>query len=59
MEQYTRLNEQEMATVLQQFDIAPVTSFKLLDGGYENTNYFHKSLFLYRAWTQLLLLKIC
>ncbi|HIF03332.1 MAG TPA: hypothetical protein EYQ84_08605 [Nitrospinaceae bacterium] len=43
MEQYTRLNEQEMATVLQQFDIAPVTSFKLLDGGYENTNYLVKS----------------
>lgn len=39
MEQYTRLNEQEMVTVLQQFDITPVTSFKLLDGGYENTNY--------------------
>ena len=39
MEQYTRLNEQEMATVLQQFDLTPVTSFKLIEGGLENTNY--------------------
>lgn len=39
MELYTRLNEQEIGEVLQQFEIGPIISFKLLDGGFENTNY--------------------
>lgn len=36
---YTRLTEIDIATILQQFEIGPVTSFQLLTGGYENTNY--------------------
>ncbi|MCP4311456.1 MAG: homoserine kinase [Bacteroidetes bacterium] len=37
------MNKEEIAIVLQQFEIGPVTSSKLLDGGYENTNYLVKS----------------
>lgn len=43
MEHYTRLNKEEIAIVLEQFEIGPVTSFKLLVGGYENTNYLVNS----------------
>lgn len=43
MEQYTRLNEQEIKGILAQFDIHNISSFKLLSGGSENTNYLIKS----------------
>tara|TARA_B110000114_G_C15024352_1_gene370257 strand:+ start:288 stop:1235 length:948 start_codon:yes stop_codon:yes gene_type:complete len=39
MEHYTRLNEQEIDEILQQFEMGPIVSVKLLDGGFENTNY--------------------
>ena len=39
MEQYTRLNEKEIRTILSQFGIHHMSSFKLLSGGSENTNY--------------------
>jgi len=43
MEQYTRLNEEEISTILAQFDIHTISSFELLSGGSENTNYLVKS----------------
>lgn len=43
MEQYTRLNEKEIRAILAQFDIHTISSFKLLSGGSENTNYLVKS----------------
>lgn len=43
MEQYTLLNKEEIATVLAQFNIYNISSFKLLSGGSENTNYLIES----------------
>jgi len=39
MEQYARLNEQEIVAILEQYDIHNISSSKLLSGGSENTNY--------------------
>ena len=43
MEQYTHLNENEIGEILSQFDIHDFSSFELLSGGSENTNYLVKS----------------
>lgn len=43
MEQYTRLNEQEIVVILSRFDIHNIISFELLSGGSENTNYLVNS----------------
>ena len=43
MENYTRLDEKEIATILAQYDIHNISSFELLSGGSENTNYLIKS----------------
>ena len=43
MEQYTHLNEKEIVAILEQFDIYNISSFKLLSGGSENTNYLVES----------------
>lgn len=43
MEQYTRLNEAEIKAILVEFEIHTLSSFKLLSGGSENTNYLVKS----------------
>jgi len=43
MEKYTRLNEIEIRTILAKFDIHNISSFELLVGGSENTNYLVKS----------------
>lgn len=39
MAQYTVFNESEVQTILAQYTTAKVTSFKVLSGGSENTNY--------------------
>jgi homoserine kinase type II len=39
MEQYTRLDEKEMVAISARFGIPNVSSFELLSGGSENTNY--------------------
>lgn len=39
MEHYTRLDIKEIETILARFDIHSVSSFELLSGGSENTNY--------------------
>ena len=44
MEQFTRLNEIEIRTILSKFDIHNILSFELLSGGSENTNYLVNSL---------------
>ena len=43
MEQSTRLNEIEIREILAKFDIHNISSFELLSGGSENTNYLVKS----------------
>ena len=43
MEQSTSLNEMEIREILAKFDIHNISSFELLSGGYENTNYLVKS----------------
>lgn len=43
MEQYTRLDEKEINAISAQFDIHNISSFTLLSGGSENTNYLLKS----------------
>ena len=43
MEQSTGLNEREIRTILAKFDIHNISSFELLGGGSENTNYLVKS----------------
>jgi homoserine kinase type II len=43
MEQYTRLDEKEIEVILAQFNIHNISSFQLLSGGSENTNYLVKS----------------
>ena len=43
MEQSTRLNEIEIRTILSKFDIRNISSYELLSGGSENTNYLVKS----------------
>ena len=43
MEQSTRLNEIDIRTILAKFDINNISSFELLIGGSENTNYLVKS----------------
>ncbi|MDB4292837.1 homoserine kinase [Maribacter sp.] len=39
MEQYTRLDENEIQAISARFDIQTISSFELLSGGSENTNY--------------------
>lgn len=39
MAQYTVLNHHEVQTIMSQYGVQPVTSFKVLSGGSENTNY--------------------
>jgi homoserine kinase type II len=43
MEQYTRLDEKEIAAISAQFNIHNISTFELLSGGSENTNYLVKS----------------
>ena len=43
MQQSTRLNEIDIRTILAKFDINNISSFELLIGGSENTNYLVKS----------------
>jgi len=43
MEQSTRLNDIDIRTILAKFDIHNISSFELLIGGSENTNYLVKS----------------
>jgi homoserine kinase type II len=43
MEQSTELNEIEIREILAKFDIHNISSFELLSGGSENTNYLVKS----------------
>ena len=43
MEQSTELNEIEIREILAKFDIHNISSFELLGGGSENTNYLVKS----------------
>jgi len=43
MEHSTRLNEIDIRTILAKFDINNISSFELLIGGSENTNYLVKS----------------
>jgi homoserine kinase type II len=43
MEQYTRLDVQEITQVMAQFNIDQISSSSLLSGGSENTNYLIKS----------------
>ena len=43
MEQSTSLNEIEIREILAKFDIHNISSFELLRGGSENTNYLVKS----------------
>jgi homoserine kinase type II len=43
MAQYTRLDEGEVRSILSQFDIHNISSFELLNGGSENTNYLVNS----------------
>ncbi len=44
MEQYTRLNKEELVKILARFNIHNISSFKLLSGGSENTNYLIESV---------------
>ena len=39
MERYSRLTQKEIDDLLAKFGVSQVSSFKLLDGGQENTNY--------------------
>ena len=43
MEQYTRLNEKELTAIFAQFNIHNISTFELLSGGSENTNYLVNS----------------
>ena len=43
MEQFTRLNGIEIRTILAKFYIHNISSFELLSGGSENTNYLVKA----------------
>ena len=43
MEQYMRLEEEEIVAILARFGIPTLSSFELLSGGSENTNYLIKS----------------
>ena len=43
MQEYTRLNEIEISSILAKFDIHNISSFEVLRGGSENTNYLVKS----------------
>lgn len=37
---YTQINQQELEALLQEFDLGTLESFKGIEGGIENTNYF-------------------
>lgn len=43
MTQYTRLDAKEITTIAAQFDLHNISSFEILSGGSENTNYLIKS----------------
>ncbi len=43
MEHYTRLDYKEIEAVLSQFNISDISSYELLSGGSENTNYLVKT----------------
>lgn len=40
MEPYTQLDQQAIAQIAQQYAIAPITHFRPLEGGSENSNYY-------------------
>ncbi len=43
MAQYTTLNHPEVETIMAQYGVKPISTFKVLSGGSENTNYEVKS----------------